>query len=72
MSSKTLRNFMERNTLAKQDKHTATSTSTAVRTTQLPGIDNSQVIISYPNFIKENGKKVSHDPKDIPTKSGNR
>jgi hypothetical protein len=48
---------MERNTLPQHDKHTTTSTSTTTQTTQLPGIDNSQVIVSTPNIIKENGHK---------------
>ncbi|HWK07457.1 MAG TPA: hypothetical protein VNS58_27685 [Puia sp.] len=37
----------------------STSSGTAVAT-QLPGIDNSQVIASQPYLIKENSSKVQH------------
>lgn len=34
--------------------------STLKVTTILPGIDNSQVIASKPNLVKENSSKVQH------------
>lgn len=38
------------------------------QTTQLPGIDNSQVIPSFPYLIKENSQHISNeeDSKHIP------
>ena len=37
-----------------------TSSPTTTATTQLPGIDNSQVIASQPYLIKENSSKPEH------------
>ena len=71
VNNEILRNFMERNTLPNHDKHTTTSTSTTNQTTQLPGIDNSQVIVSTPNIIKENGQKPN-EIKAPPTKPASR
>ncbi len=71
VNNKILRNFMERDTMQQHDKHTTTSTSTTSQTTQLPGIDNSQVIVSTPNIIKENGQKPT-EVKGESTKTGKR
>jgi len=71
VNSEILRNFMERNTLPQNKTNTSNSTSTTSQTTQLPGIDNSQVIVSTPNIIKENGQKPL-ETKTPPAKPASR
>ena len=71
VNSEILRNFMERNTLPQNKTKTTTSSSTTSQTTQLPGIDNSQVIVSAPNIIKENGQKPL-ETKALPSKPASR
>ncbi len=41
----------------------ATTSSTATTTTQLPGMNNVQVIVSAPQLVKENSQYSSTDKK---------
>ncbi len=48
-------NFMESNNMPKNKKPSAAGIRVTTRKMNLPGIDNSKIIISTPNIIKENG-----------------
>ncbi len=54
--------FMEKPKSGTQNStpQTNNTTSTSTVSTILPGIDNSQVIASKPNLVKENSSKVQH------------
>ena len=51
--------------MATQDTHTqpATTSNTTTTTTQLPGMNNVQVIVSAPQLVKENSQYSSTDKK---------
>ena len=57
------------NTMKNSGSHNESDrTDPKTQTTQLPGIDNSQVIPSFPYLIKENSQHISNeeDSKHIP------
>jgi hypothetical protein len=51
------------NNSSSNNSNTSTNTTNAPTATQLPGVNNTQVITSTPNMIKENSQNSSTTKK---------